>query len=211
LDAALDSTSLSVKLPIVIDASFPFKVGDSVRITRKQDGNTRDLLGNAPESLAVWTVVTEGIRPLQLKVDVVPPVQKLSNAHSSSAAPMEIFLYNPQSERWTNLQGQAVDTTGYIGIRLVYTGTLRGFAYFYDNLGVSVISKDIGILAQLGEQKRIPLDLKGQSRVLVAWNGKRPDGQLVPPGIYVARVVGKLENTKRQAFFNYVLKLGWKR
>jgi hypothetical protein len=199
------------KLPIVIDESFPFKVGDSVRITRKKDGNTRDLLGNGADSLAVWTVVTEGLRPPQLKLELLPPVQKLPKNPPTGEEKVAIFIYNPQSGRWTDIHGQSVDTSGYMGINLLFTGTIHGFAYFYDNLGVSVIAKDIGILAQLSEQKRIPLDVKGQSRVMIGWNGQRPDGQMVATGVYIARVVGKLENTTRKGYFNHVLKFGWKR
>lgn len=185
--------------------------GNKVRFPPASAGTLRDRDGNAPQRLTAWVPLTEGARPPRLVIRAYPPVQKLPSYATFDREHFQTLHQDPRTGNWLQANGAVADTAGLSGISLEFTGTFAAKVYFYDMLGVSIGMQDLSLEGERSRAGTLPKDLRGRSRLLVTWDGQSTQGRLVPPGIYLVRIVATVETGKGQEFVNGTVKIGWSR
>jgi hypothetical protein len=83
--------------------------------------------------------------------------------------------------------------------------------YIYDNLGVTVLHKDLSNLAAQVAQGKIPRTRRGDYQLWLGWNGLAETGKPVASGVYSMRVYGWVKEGNRILFLNEIKNTGFYR
>jgi len=215
----------SLRLVFGPDISSRFHQGDSARLAWLASGSKiQDGFGNLVGIGSPWVPVEFGLRPPMF---VVGPYRSVLNNSSTVPGVVEWPAppaSNPQVEILERLPdgsfgkvdgsgggvagGSPVNDTAHcIGIDIRVNRPLDGVMIIYDNLGTMVVSQSLNALKELWNSKQ------DQERTIrIQWNATGSDHRLVGSGVYVVRVVARIQdNEGHQDIRNQIWKLGFHR
>jgi len=198
----------------LVDSTFGFQFGDSLRISAAPTGALSDTSGNVPGSSAWWTPILWGQPPVTLTLGVPHPVVRFGEIPvPAEESPVTLLIYPDltQSTVWTAPQGptpSGLDTRfGGVVLRLNRIPVTLGM-YVYDNLGVFVLNQDLSSLDTLISSGVLTRDRRGDYEIWLAWNGKDAKGHAAATGVYSIRVFGWLKDGGQTYLFNVLKKQG---
>ncbi len=200
---------------LLLDSTFPARLGDSVRIHAKPAGALSDTVANAPQRLAYWAPLAFGQPPLFIQTQVPTPVVIDRGWNiPANQPPVTILIRKDPHSEWTTLTGEKpLQPIGqYSGLTLNLNRIPEGGGlYVYDLLGVAVVKKDLSELLPAAQAGVIQRTRRGDYEIFLAWDGCDMKGNKVATGIYLARVYGWAVEENRRSMINVVKKLGIRR
>jgi len=100
------------------------------------------------------------------------------------------------------------DSAKVMAVYLRLNRPLEGDLFIYDNMGTGVLRRSLAPLVELW-----PPGLESTLReVKITWNGTDPKGKFVASGVYLMRIVVKVDmGDGKIAYRNLLWKYGWKR
>jgi hypothetical protein len=216
-------------LVLVVDTSWEskLKVGDSARLAYSASGSRIwDASRNRVGVDSRWVPIEFGLRPIEfvIKQEHSLLVDKGDNTWTEpgqDVPQIEILVRKDGTDDWVrvdeNLQttsngtisaGTAAknDADHVMAIYLKLNRPLSGELFVYDNLGVSVVRKDLGDLSRLWSEGSEDV----MREIRITWNGTGENNRFVATGIYLLRAVVVVDDGAGHKYYkNLLWKYGW--
>jgi len=199
--------------------------GDSIRLTPAPAGVVNDEFKNYPGLITPWAPLEFGLRPPTVEFSVIHPILAPGPARDIGklqGLPKLSLLLSDRGNLVTidNQMRVAPDGTIEAATPPVHDSSdvimvkmklnrpiISGTLLIYDNLGVSVLRQDLEDLSRLW-----PKDAKDEMREIYAqWDGRGIDKSFVATGVYLIRLVAKVDNGEGGSdLVNHLWKVGFK-
>jgi hypothetical protein len=198
---------------LVLDTGvIQLRKGDSAAFTT---ATVQDNLGNVVPQTTRWVPVKFGLRPARLDFKLQSYIE-YQGWDSRPGPASQIWVRARGESQWLFVDSTVVpDTLHTVAVILTLNRILSGGAYIYDNAGTYVTSVDLGAVAAMAAQNKLPMDPSGMFQMKISWSGLTEKGTLASSGIYLMRLVLKDSSPDNPhglpGIVNRVYKLGFKR
>jgi fibro-slime domain-containing protein len=216
-------------LKLIVDTAWEskLKLGDSARLAYLVQGSRIwDAAQNRVGVDSRWVPIEFGLRPIEfvIRQEHALLVNKGDNTWTEplpDVPQMEILVRQDGTDNWVrvdeNLQtsssgtisggAQAKNNPDHVmAVYLRLNRPLDGEIFVYDNIGTSVVRKDLSDLRKLWP----PGTEDVMREVRITWNGTGATDKFVATGVYLLRAVVKVNDGAGHIFYkNLLWKYGW--
>jgi len=214
-------------LSLVVDTTWAAKLaeGDSARLAYLAQGSRIwDAANNRVGVQSRWVPIVFGLRPIEFVIRQIHPMLVDKGdvwTEPGPNVPQTEVLVLDGSSNWVKVDnatqlgagGTVVggapaqnDSNHVMAVYLRLNRPVSGELYIYDNLGISVLHEDLSALRSLWPAG----DEDAMHEVTITWNGTDSKRKFVATGIYLMRVVVKVDDGAGRVYYkNLLWKYGW--
>jgi|GEM_PF-1238892 len=214
-------------LSMVVDTTWATQLseGDSARLAYLASGSRIwDAAGNHVGAQSRWVPIVFGLRPIEFTIRQIHSMLVDKGdvwTEPGPNVPQTELLVQNTSNNWVKVDNSTQvgaggtviggapaqnDSNHVMAVYLKLNRPVSGELYVYDNIGVSVLHTDLSDLRSLWPAG----DEDAMHEVEITWNGTDAKRKFVATGIYLMRVVVKVDDGVGHVYYkNLIWKFGW--